>query len=203
MWRHPFLTIAAAAYIAWGGWNWYENRPVAAPEGILAAQDPEQIDVADGETLQIDRWTLKVRAHYRITARILGLERYHFDALAGLIPEDLALGWGPMSSSATLRFVEISQSNRFYYWRVPAAAPISREAIIVHSANTHVIPADALVARELGRLRPGETVTLTGDLVDAARPDGAYIHTSMTRSDTGPGACEVMLVRDVEVARYP
>ncbi len=28
-------------------------------------------------------------------------------------------------------------------------------------------------------------------------------HTSLTRTDTGPGACEVMLVRDVEVERYP
>jgi hypothetical protein len=107
-----------------------------------------------------------------------------------------------MSDSSALERVEISQSNRFYYWRTSANGPLTREAIIAHSANTHVIPADPLVARELGRLRPGETVTLTGDLVDAARDDGATIHTSMTRTDTGPGACEVMLVRDVDVAVY-
>ena len=52
------------------------------------------------------------------------------------------------------------------------------------------------------RLRPGETVTLTGDLVDGVRDDGASIRTSLTRTDTGPGACEVMLVREVQVARY-
>jgi hypothetical protein len=133
----------------------------------------------------------------------LSLERYHWDSLSSLVPEDLALGWGVMSDNRALQAVDISQSDRFYYWREPGGAPLSREAIIDHSANTHVIPADELVARELRHLRPGETVTLTGDLVDGVRDDGTYIHTSLTRTDTGPGACEVMLVRDVEVERYP
>jgi hypothetical protein len=46
-------------------------------------------------------------------------------------------------------------------------------------------------------LRVGQVVHLTGFLVDAARDDGAYIHTSLTRSDTGPGSCEVVLVEQV------
>jgi hypothetical protein len=202
MWRHPAVKVLAAAYVAWGAWNWFLGRPVKAPDGVLASGDPVQVDVPQADPKRIGKWTLTVRAHYRITARILGLERYHWDALAALVPEDLALGWGLMSDNGALKSVDISQSNRFYYWRTPPGAPLSHEAIIGHSANTHVIPADAVVARELRRLRPGETVTLTGELVDGVRDDGASIHTSLTRTDTGPGACEVMLVREVEVARY-
>jgi hypothetical protein len=202
MWRHPILAVLLAGYVGWGAWHWFVNRPVHPPEGILAPGDPVQIDVPAGARERIGKWTLTVRAHYTVTARILSVERYHWDAMAALVPEDLALGWGVMSDSAALKRVEISQSNRFYYWRTSVDGPLTREAIIAHSANTHVIPADPLVARELGRLRPGETVTLTGDLVDGARDDGATIHTSMTRTDTGPGACEVMLVRDVDVAVY-
>jgi hypothetical protein len=71
--------------------------------------------------------------------------------------------------------------------------------VISHSANTHVIPADAVVRRELARLRVGQVVHLTGMLVDGVRDDGAWVHTSLTRTDTGPGACEIMLVEDVEV----
>ena len=197
MWRHPVLAAILLGYVGWGGWNWIADRPVHPPDGVLAADDPQQTDVASGANVQVGHWTLTVRADYRITARILARERYHFDALADLVPEDLALGWGPMSDNRNLRAVDISQSNRFYYWRTPADSPIDRDSIITHSANTHVIPQNALVARQLSRLRPGQVVTLSGELVDGVRDDGRWIKTSLVRNDTGAGACEVMLVSDI------
>jgi hypothetical protein len=197
MWRHPVLSIILAVYIGWGGWNWFTNRPVHPPDGVLAAGEPQQTDVPAGGKVQVGRWTLTVRANYQITARILGRERYHFDALSDLVPEDLALGWGPMSDNRILRSIDITQSNRFYYWRVPASSPLPKDVIITHSANTHVIPQNAQVRRQLSRLRPGEVVTMSGELVDGLRDDGLWIRTSLVRSDTGAGACEVLLVSDV------
>jgi len=70
--------------------------------------------------------------------------------------------------------------------------------VIEHSANTHVIPADTSVARQLRGLRVGQVVHLRGYLVNGVRDDGAYINTSLTRSDSGPGSCEVVLVEQVE-----
>jgi hypothetical protein len=78
------------------------------------------------------------------------------------------------------------------------ALPIPRQTVIEHSANTHVIPADAIIARQLKRLRVGQVVHLTGFLVNGVRDDGAYITTSLTRTDSGPGSCEVVLVHQVE-----
>jgi hypothetical protein len=202
MWRHPIVAVLLGAYISWGAYNWFVGRPVRAPDGVLAPAEPRQIDLQDGPTARIKNWTLKSRAEYRITARILGVERYRFDRLSSLVPEDLALGWGPMSDNSILRGIEISQSDRWYFWHRLGAGGPSREAISTHSANTHVIPADVLVARQLSRLRPGQLVTLEGDLVDSVRDDGFRFNTSMSRTDTGAGACEVMLVRDVEVAAY-
>jgi hypothetical protein len=194
MWRHPFISAAFLLYVGWGAWNWFADRPVRQPDGILAPQEPRQSDLAAGRKIQLGRWSLTERARYQITARVLGRERYRFDALSDLIPEDLALGWGPMSDNRILRVIEVSQSNRFYYWRMPRESPLDRESIIAHSANTHVIPRDASVARQISRLRPGQLVTLSGELVDAVRDDGRWIKTSMVRTDTGAGACEVMLV---------
>jgi len=134
----------------------------------------------------------------RVTARVLAREPYHFDSLSDLIPEDLALGWGPMSDNRVLNTIAISQGNRFYYWRPTAATALARDSIIAHSANTHVIPQNSTIAHQLERLRPGEVVTLSGELVDAARDDGRWIRTSLLRNDTGAGACEVMLVTEVE-----
>jgi hypothetical protein len=197
MWRHPILKVLLVSYIVWGAWHWISNRPVRAPDGVLAAEEPQQTNIADGEKVQMGRWTLTVRATYQLKARVLGSETYHFDAIADLIPEDLALGWGPMSDNDVLRTIDISQSNRFYYWHASAATRLARETIISHSANTHVIPQTPAIARLLSRLRPGEVVTLSGELVDAVRDDGRWIKTSMVRTDTGAGACEVMLVTDV------
>jgi hypothetical protein len=199
MWRHPVVKAVLLVYVGWGAWHWYEDRSVHPPDGILAASDPQQTDLASGDKLQIGHWTLTMRAHYQVTARILSRERYHFDALADLVPEDLALGWGPMSDSRLLSSIDISQSNRFYYWHIPAGSPIAIDAIITHSANTHVIPRTSLVRTQLSRLRPGQVVTLTGELVDGLRNDGVWIKTSLVRNDTGAGACEVLLVDDVSL----
>jgi len=199
MWRHPILKVILLTYIGWGAWSWYSDRPHHQPDGVLAAAEPRQTDVPAGNKVQVGRWTLTVRADYQITARILGRERYHFDALSDLIPEDLALGWGPMSDNRILRAIDISQSNRFYYWREGAREPIPRNAIITHSANTHVIPGNSMIAKQLARLRLGEVVTLSGELVDGVRDDGMWIRTSLVRDDTGAGACEVLLVSDVAV----
>ncbi len=172
------------------------TRPVHPPDGILAQDDPLQIDLDRGEQIRLGRWMLTERASYRVTARVLGSETYHFDSLADLVPEDLALGWGPMSDNRVLRDIDISQSNRFYYWHT-ASLPVPREVIIAHSSNTHVIPASRAVAILLARIRPGQVVTLSGALVDARRDDGVSIKTSLTRTDSGAGACEVLLVSDV------
>jgi hypothetical protein len=200
MWRHPILKILLLAYVGWGAWNWYIDRPLHPQDGVLAGEDPRQTDVQNGEKIRVGHWTLTVRAHYVITARVLGHERYHFDSLSDLIPDDLALGWGPMSDNRNLRIMDISQSNRFYYWRAPRGSPLPKDSVITHSANTHVIPHDKLVARQLSRLRAGQVVTLSGELVDGKRDDGRWINTSLVRNDTGAGACEVMLVNDVNLS---
>ena len=192
-----FTALAAAALLQ--GYNDWQLRPVHPSDGPIAPADPQQMDADGAQVTTLGRWRLKPRARYDITARILSREDYHFDLLADLVPEDLALGWGPMSDNRILRTIDISQSNRFYYWREDARQPLPRNSIITHSANTHVIPGNSMVAKQLARLRPGEVVTLSGELVDGVRDDGMWIRTSLVRDDTGAGACEVLLVSDVAV----
>lgn len=191
------LQITLLAAVVWCAWQRFEHRPVNPPDGRLAPSAPRQTDIETSTTLAFGRWRLTPRAHYEVTARILGRESYHFDALADLAPEDLALGWGPMSDNRILAAFDISQSARFYIWRPLAALPIPREDVITHSANTHVVPADEHVRSQLAQLRVGEVVRLTGTLVDAVRDDGALLRTSLARTDSGAGACEVLLVERI------
>ncbi|GLQ46255.1 hypothetical protein GCM10007862_13060 [Dyella lipolytica] len=181
----------------WGALHWWRQRPIVQAPGILAPDAPLQVDLDNGAQLQRGDITLTTRARFELTARVLSHEDYRYDAGASLAPEDLALGWGRMSDSAVLAKISISQSNRFYYWHVDEF-PIPRREIEVSSANMHMIPSDDTVRRSLERVRTGQLVHLTGFLVDASRPNGWHWHTSMTREDTGDGACELVYVESID-----
>jgi hypothetical protein len=195
------LWITLCALSLYTGWQSLTHRPVQQPDGIMAPDEPLQTQPEDSSPVRHGRWLLTPRAEYDITARILSREDYRFDTLADLIPEDLALGWGPMSDNRILAHFKISQEVRFYTWQPLGPLPVPRETVISHSANTHVIPADEHIGSQLRELRVGDVVHLTGPLVDGQRDDGAAIRTSLTRLDSGPGACEIMLVESVELRR--
>ncbi|WP_266180931.1 hypothetical protein [Dyella humicola] len=194
-----FLLIGLLLIAGLGAAHWWRARPLTPGSGILAPDAPTQIDLEQGTTLQRGDITLVTRARFEMTARVLSREDYHLDAGAKLVPVDLAMGWGRMSDSSVLARIEISQGNRFYHWHVDTF-PIPRREIETSSANMHMIPADNIVRDELERVRPGEVVHLEGFLVDASRPGGWRWRTSMTRDDTGDGACELVFVESIAPA---
>ena len=53
-----------------------------------------------------------------------------------------------MSDGVVLANIDISHSDRYYYWRVKQF-PIRRREIETHGTNMHIIPAYASVKREL------------------------------------------------------
>ena len=48
-------------------------------------------------------------------------------------------------------------------------------------------------------MRPGDVVRIDGQLIEARRDDGSVWRSSMTRDDSGDGACEVVYVRSLVV----
>ena len=195
VWLALFIAVLSKA---WGQW---EHRAIHPADGAIAPNEPLQTDANGAPVIVLGRWTLTPRATYDITARILSREDYRFDPISGLAPLDLTLGWGPLSDNRVLKAFKISQGARFYSWRpITESLPIDLGDVTKYSANTHVIPANASVASKLARLRlGGQVVHLTGLLVDGARDDGMTIRTSLTRTDSGAGACEFMLVQQVQV----
>ncbi len=185
--------------LAWGALNSWRHRAVPHPPGVTVTEAPRQVDMDNGATLQRGTVALKTRAQFELTARVLSRSDYSLDEGASLVPTDLALGWGRMSDSAVLANIQVSQSGRFYRWHVKTF-PIPRREIEVSSANMHLIPADAGVRAAIKRVRAGQIVHLQGYLVDARRSDGWQWNTSMTRDDTGGGACELVYVESLTTA---
>jgi len=125
----------------------------------------------------------------------------HFDRAAELSPVDFALGWGPMSYSKVLEAFSIQQRDRWYFWSAKRM-PISAAAVISHSANMHMIPADPLVEKRLLAVKPGQILDLRGMLVQADGADGWHWVSSLSRTDTGDGSCEVVWVESVSAADH-
>jgi len=189
--------LAVAALAIFAGYKLYSRRDITHAPGVLAISDPEQRAIESAAAIERGEFRLRPRAEFSATVRILHREDYSVGALAKLVPTDFAVGWGPMSDSAVLEDIEISQGNRFYYWRTENW-PIDRADIETHSANWHVIPENSQVSSELGRLRAGSVVELRGQLVDIEGGDGG-MRTSLTRGDTGAGACEILLAESVHI----
>ncbi len=196
--RHGFAWLALAIAL-YAGWSWWSGRAILRADGVLAPDDPVQTNFDTPQPpIKFKDASLQPLAKFSLTARVLSRHDYRFDAESDISPTDLALGWGRMSDSAVLHGIDIDQGDRFYHWRV-REFPIPRREIETHSANMHMIPADASVARELERVRAGDVVTLEGYLVEADQPNGWRWRSSLTREDTGAGACELIYLRELSI----
>jgi hypothetical protein len=135
---------------------------------------------------------------YSIDARVLHRRNYTYDPGAALVPVDVAVGWGPMSDQSVLDRLNISQSMRFYFFEYRLPPPIPLPDIVSHSANMHVIPATPEIASRCKSLRAGTLVHLIGDLVEASGPGIPRWRSSLSRTDTGNGACELFYVEEIQ-----
>jgi len=180
-------------------WYWHGSRPISRPPGVLVAEAPLQQPLDESVPLRKGDVAIKPLAKFALTARVLSRADYRWDELAALVPTDLALGWGRMSDSSVLDKVHVSQSGRFYVWRVEQF-PIPEREIIESSANMHLIAADDAIARAIERTRVGDIVAFDGYLVEADWPGGRKAVSSLTRSDSGAGACEIVWVEDFNIA---
>ncbi|HEY8117821.1 MAG TPA: hypothetical protein VIE91_01140 [Methylophilaceae bacterium] len=181
--------------LVYGGYHYWQGRSVNYGPGVVAASDPVQESV-EAATIEKNGYQLTPLASFHVEARVLSAEHYSLDRESNLAPVDLALGWGRMSDESILKDISISQSGRFYYWRTDEFR-IPREEIETHSANMHMIPADSSVERALELVRPGEIVRINGYLVEAKASDGWKWRSSLTRNDTGNGACELVFVKSI------
>ena len=192
--KKPALVVALAAVIFWL-WPAGELR---YPPGTLVTSEPVQAAITPLSLPEVDGFQLTALATYELTARVLHKKRYWGGRDGRLVPFDVAVGWGRMSDQTVLDQFKISQSNRFFFYQWQHAPPLPLNDIICHAANMHVISANADVATVVSKLRRGEVVNMGGYLVNVSGPNGFVWPTSLTRSDSGRGACEVFYVERAE-----
>jgi hypothetical protein len=166
------------------------------PDGILCAEEPKQ-DVLSGERpWKFDGYLVEPLAKFSIHARVLLTDNYYWSPNSDFSPLDLTLGWQEMSDSAVLKQITLSHGYRNYSWRAKVL-PIPYERIVETSANMHMVPSTEHVARQLRELQVGDLVHIHGYLIEGRKADGWRWSSSLTRKDSGGGACELVWVERV------
>lgn len=192
--RRSLLVVFAMIALLVVVWWWRQPDwpgPVALAEPVQTA-----VTIA---AVQHDGFTLQPLAHFDVEGIVVGRQRYRLGREGDLSPYDIGLVWGIAAQPDLLRVITYRQSSRFLWWRFRGQLPVGEDEMNRAMANIHTVPKNRSIRRQLARLRPGQVARLQGYLLSITAPDGWHWNSSMTRDDTGHGACEVMLVESVEL----
>ena len=141
-------------------------------------------------------FTITPRAKYHLKAVVLSTHHYWAGEIEDTLSAyDLALGWGPMSDAMIINQLNISQDSRWYNYHWNNNPPLDPSEIISHSSNNHIIAADQNVLETIKRTKRYDVIELEGYLVDiqSKKKDWNW-HTSLSRTDTTGGSCELFWV---------
>ncbi len=148
------------------------------------------------------------RATYEISGVVVSL--HHSDSFIDITHTydpantlDLCLVWGENVATDAYRKVEYSHGDFTCFYRWTGEDPGFRGD---EMSNSHIVPATETIARLANRVRVGDQVVMRGRLVDyeTSYSNGETIgrrNTSLTREDTGNGACEIIYLDDLRTIK--
>jgi len=200
------------AAIAFGAGNWFLfEREIRHPPGITVVEKPRILPSSRSPWLGADGARYRSLGRLVMRARLLSRNNVALSRWASISPVDLGLGWGEMSDSRIIDQLDIAQYNapiggvRFLSFGIRHGAeilgwPHDRLAqLFTQLTHVHAIPANQAIEKTLRRLRPGQLLTLDGQLVEVVDPSGQALLTSSTV--LGDTNCEVMWVQKVGLER--
>jgi hypothetical protein len=111
--------------------------------------------------------------------------------------KDVCVAWGEAAANPEIHKVKFRSGPFTCYFQYPGDVVFQQQ----HVSNNHLVTDDPGLRERIARLRVGDQIHAKGMLVSyrpADQPDN-WRTSSLTRGDTGPGACEVFFARELEV----
>lgn len=128
--------------------------------------------------------------------RILGSKEYFSDEQAKFSPIDFAVTRGLFTVPSIARQISINQYDRFLNWKM-AKPPIPPQYATQLVSNMHIIPANPEIAKEIKKVKRGDLVRLTGDLVQINDKDLVW-KSALDWNGVGDGACKLIRVDSIQ-----
>jgi hypothetical protein len=169
--------------------------------------EPAQESPENSKPIIIERkgWRFEItpKASYSVQGEVLSKKNYYSGTPAIISPCDIALVFGELYTSTFYKDISWSQSGRWYWWKYGASFPKQDDRYIARwSSNNHIIPASDNLKKAAKSVSEGDLVVLEGYLVsvDAKKGDDTFFwNSSLSRSDTGDGSCEVLYLEKIKI----
>lgn len=175
-------------------------------EGIDTSQDPVQSSLSSSEPILKEikngSFILTPIAEYRLAGMVVSKESYSNGWESMISPYDLAIVWGKLTEPQYEQFISYSQRNRWYFYRYKKDFPLGEAYIISHSSNNHIIPESENIRRAIKTIKKKDRVILEGFLVNVKgtyKGQTIYWITSLSRTDTGNGSCEIIYLSKIRI----
>lgn len=175
------------------------NEPLQEEAGI------EPLNVA------IKEYTYMLEPRYRYELYGLVVSLYDADNIFDFTHKndpgnikDICVVWGDNIKSGAYKKVKFSSGEFtcFWRWEKSFSPPFSARA----GSNSHLIPSNEVTAHLIKDVAIGDQVRIQGYLADYSvrAQDGGALYTrntSVSRDDTGNGACEIVYVTDMNILK--
>lgn len=213
--KYALITFMIGAFLfGWGRCSLkskpHENKLVNA-----RAKEPVQTNFAPDSpaaaSFQLEHqnkhYTLHPRAAYAMEGLIVSEHRS--DSIWDLAHEawgdylnsrDICTVWGRTLAGSGYRELEFHSGDwtcYYRYTRAEVAAMFNHNEI----SNTHVLAKDPAIRKKIAELEIGDEYRMKGLLVDYDIAGGGRRNTSLVRTDTDNGACEILYVESVEILK--
>lgn len=169
------------------------NRPAVQFNGTQL--NNAQFNIAKG-LAPAQNQQVKVLDQFAGNFRILGRKDYQNDREAQFSPVDFAVSEGLLASKYYYPLIGVRQDNRYLTWSM-SKLPLPPKKAMQLVSNIHIIPANPKIAAELKQVKQGDLVNLRGDLVEID-DHGWTWRSSLSRTDVGDGACELLRVQSIQ-----
>ncbi len=115
---------------------------------------------------------------------------------------DLCVIWGVNAADGAYRKMSFS-SGQFVCYFQTSSAEAAQPKYFRALSNNHLLTDEPHIARQLRNVRVGDQIRIRGQLAEYSHDAGfAFMRgSSISRDDTGNGACETIFVRDISVLR--
>ena len=140
---------------------------------------------------------IKLLAEYKLKGVVKAKKKYN-DYPSQISKYDIAIAWGDLNRKEYDKHIKYTQGSRWYYYNYSRDFPEDGSFIAGNSANVHLVHSNEEILDELRKIRRNDYVNIEGYLIEAVFPNGPW-RSSLTRTDTGDGACEILYVTKVDI----